>query len=101
MEEVQQDAIGVDIIVTIVEDGVAVDVSAVTTKQLIFTKPNNVSVTKTAAFTTDGVNGKIEFTSDSGFLDLSGVWSVQGYVVWTGGFNGRSVIQQFQVKPNL
>lgn len=101
MEQAQKNAIGVAIKVTIEEDGSAVDVSAATTKELVFKKPNGTTVTKTAAFVNTGSDGKIKYVTESGFLDLVGYWQVQGNVAFSGGFSGRSDIQKFQVLGNL
>lgn len=103
MEQVQKNAIGVAIIATIQEDGALVNVSTVTTKQLIFRKPDLVGtlVTKTASFTTNGSDGKIQYLTEANFLDTPGVWKYQGYVVFPGGFDGRSDVQSFEVKDNL
>ncbi len=103
MEQVQLSAIGVAIVCTLTEDGSAVDVSAVTTKQVILKKPDSAGtvVTKTASFTNSGTDGKIQYTTIAGDLDTVGIWQVQGAVIFSGGFNGRSDIQQFEVKPNL
>ncbi len=101
----QEDAIGATIEVTILEDGAAVDVSTVTTKQLIFRKPSGTVVTKAAAFSSNGVDGKLKYVTESGFLDErsgSQNWKVQGAVVFPGsGYRGRSEVVEFAVKGNL
>lgn len=67
--------------------GVAVDVSAATSLSLIFIKPSGARVEQTAAFadfggaTGDGTDGRIMYTTTSGFLDEIGTWEVQGHVV--------------------
>lgn len=101
IEKAQKSAIGVVIQVTILEDGVAVDVSTVTTKQIIFRKPDGPAVTKTASFVNSGTDGKLKYTTIAGDLNESGLWDVQGYVVFAGGFDGRSDITQFEVEDNL
>lgn len=101
MESIQKSAIGVAIICTITEDGTAVNVSTVSTKQVILQKPDGTSVTKTASFTNTGTDGKIQYTTISGDIDTIGIWGVQGAVIFSGGFNGRSDVQQFEVKDNL
>lgn len=84
------------------EDGNAVDISGATTKQFIFGKPPNYSIknTRDAAYVTDGTDGKIKYTSQSGDLDEAGKWKMQGYVV-----KGASVlytdIKYFQVYDNI
>lgn len=102
MESVQKDAIGVVIICTITEDGSAVDVSTVSTKQIILQKPDgSAALTKTASFTNTGTDGKIQYTTISGDLNVTGIWNIQGAIVFSGGFSGRSDVQQFEVKGNL
>jgi hypothetical protein len=101
MEVVQKEAINVAVIATIVEDGEVVDVSTVTTKELVFRKPNGTTLTKTASFFTDGTDGKIQYLAETDFFDVVGFWKVQGYVIFPAGFNGRSLINIFQVRDNL
>ena len=80
--------IGAIIEVTVVEpDGDAKDISSASTKQLKFTKPNGVVMTKDAAFSTDGSDGKIRYTTVEGDLTPYGLWSCRAYLVmggWTG-----------------
>jgi hypothetical protein len=99
MEYVQLNAIGVAIIATIEEDDVIVDVSAAITKELIFKKPCGTVVTKAATFTAE--MGQIQYITVAGDLDEVGFWSVQGYVVYPGAFNGRSEVVEFRVRENL
>lgn len=77
-----------------------VDVSTVTTKQLIFRKPDGTLLTKTATFDTDGTDGVIKYTSASGDLDVKGQWKMQGYVVFPGG-SWKTSIHDFEVVCNL
>jgi hypothetical protein len=103
MEQVQKNAIGVAVIGTITEDGLFQNVATVSTKTLVFRKPDVACtvVSKTATFVTDGTDGKIQYITEALFLDTVGVWECQGYVVFPGGFDGRSDIQFFEVKDNL
>lgn len=79
--EIHVDDVGTVFTVTILDqDDEVVDVSLYTPKQLIFTKPSGTKVTQTASFTTDGTDGKIQYTSASGDLDEEGLWSLQGIV---------------------
>lgn len=88
--------IGTIFILEIVEDvdGVdtAVDVSGATTKQIIFKKPDKTIDTQTAAFTTDGTNGKIQYASQASDIDATGQWAIQGKVVLSGGTFFSSII---------
>jgi hypothetical protein len=60
--------------------GTAIDVSTATTKYIYFEDPAGTKVQKTAAFYTDGKDGKIQYTTVSGDIDLVGTWRIQGYV---------------------
>ncbi len=101
----QENAIGATIEVTIEEDGVALNVSTVSSKQLVFRKPSGTVVTKTASFSTTGADGKLKYVTEAGFLnEHSGAqnWKVQGTVTFPGGgYSGRSEVVEFAVKGNL
>lgn len=47
--------------------------------QMIFTKPDESIVAKTATFKSDGTDGAICYTVESGFL-IAGNWKVRGRV---------------------
>lgn len=100
-DHIQVGNIGTVIRLTVKEDGVAVDVSsASSTKQIILGKPDGTSLTKNASFTTDGSDGKVEYTTIDGDLSLPGWWTAQAYVVMTG-FTGHSEVVKFFVHPNI
>lgn len=106
---VRKDDIGVKFTVTIMEPDptdpdtlIVKDISAATTKQLIFRKPTPdlTVVTQTAVFVTDGSDGQIRYTSILGDLDIAGRWSLEGQVVLpTGTF--RSDRDRFDVEEIL
>lgn len=77
--------IGTIVRVRIVVDDVPVDLSAwtITTKQVQFRKPDGTVVAHDAEFTTDGSDGKIQYTTVDGDFDIAGRWFVQGYIVAT------------------
>lgn len=62
------------------QDGTALDVSAATTKVLLFKRPDGVVLRKAAAFSTDGTDGKIQCTFAEGELRPAGEWAWQAYV---------------------
>lgn len=73
---------------TIVEDGVVVDVSSTSAKQIIFKRPGGELLTKTAAFTTDGINGQIEYIRIANDFDQPsdlGKWLYRGKVTFSAG----------------
>ncbi|KKM88866.1 hypothetical protein LCGC14_1254450 [marine sediment metagenome] len=58
---------------------VAVDLSGTTSVQIEVQKPNGERLTPfTAAFLTDGVDGKITFTDSTGIFDVAGRWKIRG-----------------------
>jgi hypothetical protein len=98
MDEVQQNAEGVNFDLTIVDEtGTEVDVSVATSRLLFFRKPSGVTVQKTAAHVG---GGKIRYSSTTGDLDEVGIWSWSGKVV-LGGFAKPTSVNQFRVKPSL
>ena len=93
--------IGVGFKPRIMEDGVAVDVSAATTKQIKFKRPDGTSFTKTASFLTDGTDGRLLYVTVNGDLNMAGNWKLQGYVAGVGGFTGHSDEYTFHVAGNI
>ena len=66
------------------DDGNIINISTATTKTLHFLKPDRTAVSKTASFYTDGTDGIITYSLESGFLDTVGIWEVEGYVIMSG-----------------
>ena len=77
-----------------------IDLSTVTTLQLIFKSPSGVVKTKTAVFTTDGTDGQIQYVTIADDLDEVGNWKLQAYIVLPSG-SWRSDIGTFRVYENL
>jgi hypothetical protein len=89
---------GLEFVVTIVdEDGAPVNVSAATEKLVYLTLPDGTVLTKTAAFDTNGTDGKIKYTTQGGDLSARGTWKIQAYVAGAGGFSGSSREATFEV----
>ncbi len=98
--EIHLNDIGTIFEVTVMDGAAVVDVSTATTKEFIFRKPDLSTVTKAAAFSTNGVDGKLKYTFLSGDLDQTGVWFLQAHIVLpTGAW--RSDQLSFSVFPNL
>lgn len=76
------------------------DVSAATTLQLIFKKPNSTVVTQTATLTSDGTDGRIQYTTVSDDLTPIGTWEIQARVVFVAG-DWRTQVKKFKVNRNL
>ena len=99
--EVHVDDVGTVFQVTIKdEDEVVVDVSNALTKTIYFRKPNGTLLTKTASFVTDGTDGQIKYTTESGDIDAAGNWSLQSFVDF-GTTEFYSDIHKFTVYNNL
>lgn len=92
--------IGTVIEMTIYDDGEGVDLSTATLKQFIFKKPDGTTVTKTAAFSTNGADGKLRYVTVPNDLNVDGSWSLQVYVEMPTG-KWRSDVGVFSVLENL
>lgn len=68
----------------IVQDAVAQNISTYTTRQFIFRKPSGTTVAKTATFVTDGADGVLQYTVESGLVDEVGTWQVQARISKSG-----------------
>lgn len=88
------DDFGIDIRLALTDDeGQPYDVTGVTTKQLIFTKPGGDILTKTAV--QDGVN-VLAYTTEDGDIDEAGVWTVYARIAGTG-YDIRTALASFEV----
>ncbi len=85
---------------TVVENDVAVDISSATMKTIKFQKPDNSVVSKTADFTTDGSDGKIDYVSITNDIDVRGEWKIQGYIEMPSG-KFHTSMGSFGVSANL
>jgi len=77
-EELHVGDVGTDIIVTVKDDGSAVDLSSgFDTYTFIFCKPDGTVVSKAGSLNSDGSDGKIKYTVETGLLDVHGDWKYQ------------------------
>lgn len=91
--------IGATRILTVKENGAALDISAATSLSVKVERPDGTSFTKTPTFVTDGSNGKVQWlTTLAGDLSLEGVYHDQ--VSFTlSGWTGKIEKGTFQVYP--
>ena len=82
------------------QDGVVVDISTASNLDMIFRKPDDTAVVKTAVLTGDGTDGKMEYTTIADDLDQPREWQRQG-LVEVGGGSWRTDIIKFRVHDNL
>jgi len=93
--------IGTAFIGTFKENGVIVDISSATVKNIVFEKPNGLKVTMPGSFVTDGTDGQLQYVSVADDLDIGGKWRLQGFVNLGGVWVGHSDIVEFKVYDNL
>tara|TARA_R110000824_G_scaffold395962_1_gene597094 strand:+ start:603 stop:911 length:309 start_codon:yes stop_codon:yes gene_type:complete len=98
--EIHKDDIGTKFLVTIYDGSSVVNVSGSSSKQIIFKKPAGTKLTKSAAFDSDGTDGKIYYAAVAGDLDETGTYEIQGKVIVTDG-TFYTDIQTFKVHRNL
>jgi hypothetical protein len=72
--------IGVRIILTVTENGIAKNISTATKKKIILRNAGSSSkVVKDATFLTDGSDGKVYYDLLAGDVSTAGTWSAQVY----------------------
>ena len=83
------------------QDNVVVDVSTASTQELIFKKPDGTIITRTTTFTTDGINGQIEYKTLAADIDQAGTWEWQPHVILGAPNEWYSDPLEFVVKEKL
>jgi len=93
---------GRQFIIIITKDGLPVDISDASVRQIVFDKPEgNGVVVVNADFLTDGTDGKLAYTVISNqFFDLRGIWQIQGRAN-PSGKEIYSKVEEFRVLDNL
>lgn len=92
--------VGTQLIMTVKDDGVVVDISSASTLDVIIKKPDGENYTKSGQLSTDGTDGKMYYTSVSGDFNAAGNYKLQGRVVLASGTYYTSV-SDFKVYCNL
>ncbi len=100
MSDLHRYDIGTDIVITVLENGLPIDISAAAQKVLILQKPDGTIVEKDMQFVTDGSDGKLVYTTAYGDLDQIGKWLVQARIRNSLG-EWSSSTTSFKVKSNL
>ena len=99
-DEIHVGDVGTQLLGTVTDDEVAVDISGATTKVFLFTKPDGTQINRTANFLTTGTDGKLQYTTVANDLDLEGEWKIQGHIAMPSG-NWHTKISRFTVLGNL
>lgn len=98
--EIRLEDIGTIFEITLMDDTEVVDISGATLMQIRFAKPDGTIMLKTAVHTTNGSDGKLQYTTILNDLDQVGIWQKQAYIeLPTGKWN--SDIDKFKVHDNL
>ena len=71
--------------VTITDNSIVIDISNATAKYIRFKQPDGTILLKSANFSSDGKDGKIQYIAESGFLDTVGVWELRGVITTPAG----------------
>lgn len=98
----QQNCVGITFIVVVTQqDGVTPqDISGATSLNMFLTKPDLSISSNEATFVTDGTDGKMQYTTQSGELSTIGIYKVQGeYISGSGVFYTQKTY--FIVEPNF
>lgn len=82
------------------QSGAPLDLSGATTLSMKFKPQSASTVTKTAVLTTDGTDGKMQYTTLVTDLNVAGNWFEQSYVV-TPSFTGHGHKNEFYVEEVL
>lgn len=101
MQRYQENDVGKDIEIVIMEDGAAKDISTSTTRT-IYIRDTTTGAVKpfVATMPNGGVDGLISYTPIAGDLSPPGRWSIQARIVGPGYDYGTDV-GQFEIAPNL
>ncbi len=79
-----------------------VDISTATLIEAIFRRGDRTILTVTGTLTTDGLDGKFDYVTVAGDLNVANdCWSRQAHVVIPGLGDFFSNVREFPVKPNL
>jgi len=64
---------------------VVVDISGATVKNIVLVKPDGEDFTVSGVFTTNGADGKIQYTTLATTLDVAGVWQIGAKIATSAG----------------
>ena len=77
------------------------DVSDASSIMFTFKRPDGTTFTKSGSFTSDGTDGKVQYTTLDGDLNGAGTWSLQILVVTSGGLSHNTTVGTFRVFENI
>ena len=99
--EIHGSDIGTIFVATIKDsDDAVIDISGAVVKEFFFLQPTDTVLTKATAFTTDGTDGKIQYTTVAGDIDEAGRWKWQAHVS-DATTDHKTNIKEFDVYGNI
>ena len=99
---VQFGDVGVLIELTITNSaGSAIDISSADTHDIILRPHGGDSLTNSGTFSTNGSDGKLQYTTQSGDLLSVGMWNAQAHVTLPDSSDWRTELLAFEVGRNL
>ena len=98
--QIHQNDVGTKLLVTVTDDGSAVDISSASSLTILLKQPDRDVLEKSAILNTDGEDGKMYYLTVLGDLDKAGTYKIQGKVVIAAGTFYTS-ISTFKVHCNL
>jgi uncharacterized protein YfaS (alpha-2-macroglobulin family) len=100
-QEISVGDVGVALDFTVTdEDGDAIDLSLATLLRYRITKQDGTLLTKTPSFVTDGTDGQLRYSTQTGDIDQAGLWRIQAYVE-VSGLKLSTDIHTFRVRAYL
>jgi len=99
----QKNAAGVDITLTIksAESLLGIDISAAIVHNFIFERPDGTWFIRAATFATNGIDGKLTYTTTVDDLDQVGHWNLQVDLGTPNAYVGRTQWLEFNVLRNI
>lgn len=77
------------------------DISNATTRTFTFKRPDGTTFSKSASFTTDGTDGKVQYATVDGDLNGAGTWGLQVAIHTSTGLVHNTNVGTFRVFENI
>ena len=99
----QKNAINVDIKLTVKDSTtlLPINISTSLVHDFIFERPDGTWFSRTASFATNGIDGKLIYTTAADDLDQTGHWGLQVELDFIGAYQGRTQFAEFNVLRNI
>lgn len=98
--EIHVGDVGTTFVLIVSDNGSPVDISGATLLEIYLRPVGGNNIQKTAVITTDGYDGKMQYVTIAGDLDIAGLWEIQGRVQF-GSNTWKTTVKQFHVYSNI